>query len=311
MSRSKRTAQVETPAPQGNWLRDARGGVRAGWLLTVSLLACALIGIGVRWGLGRGFAALFDAWGVNASTAHRAPAWARLFWRWQGSVVTVLVSALLLAASAGLRRLWRGNRPIAFRTRELLLAALSGLALAATVLLLGLLPDSLRREAGPPRFSPGLLALCAVSLLAVLAEEAFTKRVLYDGLAPRWGRLWATAASCAVFFAMNGGYAGNVPCAINVLLLGLLICRVYERYGLWADVGLRWGWSFATVFLLGFGGGEASLLRFYGVSETLLTGGDAGPVYGLYLTAALAIAVCCLEWKHKKVLHRMFENKTN
>ena len=62
-------------------------------------------------------------------------------------------------------------------------------------------------------------------------------------------------------------------------------------------MGLRWGWSFATVFLLGFGGGEASLLRFYGVSETLLTGGDAGPVYGLYLTIILALA---LVWLYRK-----------
>ena len=298
MSRSKRTARVETPAPKGNWLRDAGGGVRAGWLLAVSLLACALIGGGVRWGLGRGFAALLDAWGVNAATAHRAPAWARWFWRWQGSVATALVSALLLAASAGLRRLWRGTPSgFKFQPRQCLFAALTGLALAAAVLLLGLLPDSLRREAGAPRFSMSLIALGAVSLLAVLAEEAFTKGVLYDGLAPRWGVLWATVVSCAVFFAMNGGYAGNAPCAVNVLLLGLLGCRVYTRYGLWADVGLRWGWSFATVFLLGFGGGEASLLRFYGVSETLLTGGDAGPVYGLYLTIILALA---LVWLYRK-----------
>lgn len=298
MSKSKRAVRAaEAPAPQaGNGFRRADGRVRAGWLLAASLLGYALAALALRRGLAALLSALTEAWGVNASTALRAPAWARTLWSWKGSLVTAVVSAALLCLSLGLRRLWGlDGASMRFRGRRLLLATLAGLALAILVLLLGLIPDSLRMEPDAPRLRASLPALCAVSLLAAISEEAFTKGVLFDGLADRWGRPWATVAACAVFFLSNGGMAGNAVSAVNVLLLGLVCCAAHARYGLWSAVGLRWGWSVATVFLMGFGGGEASLMRFYGVSEALLTGGDAGPVYGLYATAALALALAWLE----------------
>ena len=82
---------------------------------------------------------------------------------------------------------------------------------------------------------------------------------------------------------MNGGCSGSWISGVNVALMGLLCAVIYPRFGLWATVALRWGWGFATVFLWG------RVYRLYGVSETLLTGGDAGLVYGLWLTAALVI----------------------
>ncbi len=309
MSRSKRTPGQSFPAP-GESLparREKRAWVRqTGWLLAVSLVCYGQIAIGLRLALDALFAALFRAWGVNAATAVRAPHWAQLVWRWHGSLVTVAVAILAILLSRWLRRLWRLDPAPAVNAREnakaaqwwrgLGVGALIGLAAAVALLLAGLIPDSLRMES-PPRLTAGFFALLAVSLAAVLSEEAFTKGVLYDGLAGRWGRLWATIAACAVFFVMNGGLAGTVVSGVNVLLLGLLCCAIHERRGLWTAVGLRWGWSAATVLGMGFGGGEASLTRFYGVSEGLLTGGDAGPVYGLYMTAALALG---LVWLHRK-----------
>jgi len=53
------------------------------------------------------------------------------------------------------------------------------------------------------------------------------------------------------------------------------------------------------VFLLGFGGGDTAIYRLYGVSEALLTGGDAGLMHGLWTTMALAGVVLGLTFEHK------------
>ncbi len=289
MSRARRTAGeriAPAPCPKEKWYR------RTGWLLAVSLVCCAAATVGLRLALGAGFGALFRAWGVDASIVARAPGWARLIYRWHGSAVTLLSALALLGLCRWLRTRWMGSgSPLAAtgekRAGAFARFALLGLGAAAALLLLGLLPDSLRAERAAPRLTPALPALLAVALVSALAEEVFTKGVLYDGLSRRWGAAWATTLSTAVFFLIAGGLAGNAVSAANVLLMGLMLCALHRRRGLWACAGLRFGWTAATVFLLGFGGGEASVWRFYGVSEGLLTGGDAGPAFGLYLTAAL------------------------
>lgn len=319
MSRSRRTAREESrPAPSERGIfRSPDGGLRGGWLLAASLLCYALVAVGLRLALSAGFNALFRAWGVDAATAHRAPAWAQWIYRWHGSVVTALTACVLVALSFALRRLWQmgkrdGNLHGAARQPEGLrygvLFALLGLALALMALLLGLIPDSIRPEwpLTAPRFTPALIALCAVALLSTLAEELFTKRVLYDGVRPRWGVGWAVAIACTAHFLVGSGWAGNAVGAVNALLMALLACAVYARYGLWASVGLRFGWSVATVLLFGYGGGEASVYRFYGVSEALLTGGDAGPVYGLWATLLTA---CVLLWLERARIMPLIQRK--
>jgi len=160
---------------------------------------------------------------------------------------------------------------------------------ALLVAALCLLPDSVRPDwpLTAPRFTSALPALCLVSLASAVAEEAFTKRVLFDGVRSRWGFGWATAIACAAFLLSNGGAFADPVGALNVALLGLVGCLVHARWGWGAAIGLRWGWSAVNMFLLGFGSGGASLYRLYGVSEVLLTGGDAGPVYGLWTTLLL------------------------
>lgn len=306
MSKSKRAARGNANpslTKKGTWLRTSDSGVRTGWLLAVSLLCGAVAALGLRLVLGAGFAALFRAWGVNADTVVRAPGWAQLLYRWHGSLTTVAVAAVLLALSAWLRRLWLHECTASrFQPRAMGVCALAGVGLALAALMLGLIPDSVRTEwpLTAPRLTWALPALCAASLLLALAEEAFTKRVLYDGVKSRWGAAWASVVATTVFFLINGGGLGNAISAVNVLLLGALCCALYARYGLWAAVGFRWGWSAATVFLLGFGGAEASVYRFYGVSERLLTGGDAGPAYGLWTTALLAASLGWMLWNVRK-----------
>lgn len=298
-------ANASAPREKVKWYRQT------GWLLAASLLCYALAAVGLRLALGAGFSALFAAWGVDASTVARAPGWARLVYRWHGSAITLLAALAGIALSRWLRGLWRmdaggeNDSPSGCIKADTLCLgskglsrfaayALYGLAAATAILLIDLLPDSLRAEWAAPRLAWALLPLCAVAFASTLAEEMFTKRVLYDGVERRWGRLWATVVSVAAFFVIARGYAGNILSAVNVVLLGWIGCLVYRRSGLWAATGLHFGWSAATVFLFGYGGGEASVWRFYGVSENLLTGGDAGFVCGLYLTAALIAAIVWL-----------------
>lgn len=294
MSRSKRAAQAVTPAPKNGirrWFADEGGAVRGGWLLAVSLVVWLGASLLARRGLSAGFAALFRTWGIDASSAARAPGWARLLYAWHGSLITLLASGLLLALAAALRRLWRlppGRPP--FEKGAAARAWLLGTGMAALIAALCLLPDSMRPEwpLSRPRIGAGTAVLWLISLAGALAEEAFTKRVLFDGLRERWGAGWAALCACAAFFVSNGGYAGNALSAVNVALLGLACCAVYARAGLWAAAAFRWGWSAANVLLLGFGGGDYAVYRLYAVSENALTGGDAGFIYGAWTTLMLA-----------------------
>lgn len=299
MSRSRRaTREQAKPAPiTKNIWTAGDGGIRTGWLLAVSLFGYALATLATRYGLIRGFDALFSAWGVDASNIHRAPDWARAVYVWHGSIATLVYSAATLALSRALRRLWGlAGRLIDPSDGHLWRATLTGILGAAVVAVVCLLPDSMRPEwpLTSPRLGWQLPVMAAVSLISTLAGETFTKRVLYDGLRRRWGGLWATATVCGVFLIAAGGLTGNAVSAVNTALTGLACCLLYERYGLWTAVGFRWGWSLGNVFLLGFGGGETAVYRLYGVSETLLTGGDAGPMHGLWATLILTLVIAAL-----------------
>ena len=255
-------------------------------------LAAAVAGyfavtVAVRLGLGRLLGALFEAWNLRPDTVARAPGWARALYGWQGSIVTLIVDAAAMLYAVGVCRA-RLPRP------DIKKAAphwATGAALALVSAAVFLITDSLRLQwpLSRPRLTPGLLPLWALTLLTALAEELFTKGVVYDRVKRRWGAVWAVIASTVLFFLTNGGYSGTWISAVNVALMGVFCALCYDRFGLWAPVGFRWGWGFASMFLLGQGGGDRAVYRLYGVSEALLTGGDAGLVYGLWMTAALAL----------------------
>lgn len=305
MSRSKREAREQAvPAPTRNkhlWTAG-NGGMRTGWLLAVSLFGYALVALATRYGLVRAFAALFGAWGIDGTNVHSAPAWARALYVWHGSMATLAFAGLTLLLVCWLRKLWRLEGPTLGRPsggpwKATLVGILGPLIVAALCLIL----DSVRPEwpLTAPRLSWALPAMAVVSLISTVAEESFTKRVLYDGLRSRWNRVAAVAAVCVVF-CVNGGLGGSVIGAVNLVLLGWVLCALYARYGFWTAVGFRWGWSLANVFLLGFGGRETAVYRLYGVSETLLTGGDAGPMHGLYVTLMLLFLAIMLSWKRHR-----------
>ena len=281
MSKSKHIAPPEiAPKPP----RKVPPGLR----LALAALLYIVLTMALRLGLGTSLRALFEVWNVKPETLARAPAWAAALYVWQGSLVTLLVS---LAAIALTVLIFRVRIP-APKPRPTLLWWLVGTALALGSAALFLLTDSLRLEWPLPRFTPGLILLWLLSLISVLAEELFTRGVLLENLRQPWGLLLSALA----FFLTNGGYSGTVISGINVALLGLTCGLIYLRRGLWADVAFRWGWSFATVFLLGQGGGDQSVYKLYSVSEAPLTGGDPGFVYGLWLTALLII-ISLVTWK--------------
>lgn len=270
--------------------------------MAASLFSYALVALATRYGLIRAFAALFDVWRIDPSNVHRAPAWARAVYVWHGSLATLACAALTLLLAGRLRKLWGLEGALTGApSAGLWRGSSTGVLAAIVVVVLCLLPDSLRPEwpLTAPRLGWTLPVMAVISLFSTLAEEAFTKRVLFDGLRRRWGRLWAAALVSAVFWLTGGGPAAGVVGSVNALLLGWVVCALYAGYGLWTAVGFRWGWSVATVFLLGFGGGEASVYRFYGVSEALLTGGDAGIMHGLWTTLLLAGMIIAVSLKHK------------
>lgn len=305
MSRSKREAQVQTDSAPRKGVRlwsTGHGSIRTGWLLAASLFSYALVALATRYGLIRAFAALFDVWRIDPSNVHRAPAWARAVYVWHGSLATLACAALTLLLAGRLRKLWGLEGALTGApSAGLWRGSSTGVLAAIVVVVLCLLPDSLRPEwpLTAPRLGWTLPVMAVISLFSTLAEEAFTKRVLFDGLRRRWGRLWAAALVSAVFWLTGGGPAAGVVGSVNALLLGWVVCALYAGYGLWTAVGFRWGWSVATVFLLGFGGGEASVYRFYGVSEALLTGGDVGIMHGLWTTLLLAGMIIAVSLKHK------------
>ena len=276
MSRSRR-APEPTPTPvTRRRLRDIA------WLrLLAKITVCAVLSVALRLGLGFALQRLFAAWNLSMDTLPRAPGWARVFYLWHGSLISLVVSAFIVALILGPLRVPL-PRP---HVKETGLWWLAGTGVALILALAFLLSDSLRldRPITAPKLTFGLLALWLLSLLTAMSEDLFLRSLLQDGIPSPWGILAASIA----FFLMNGGYSGTVISGVNVALLGAVCGLIYARRGLWADVAFRWGWGFASVFLLGQGGGAHSVYRLYGVSEALLTGGDVGFVYGLGLTVAL------------------------
>ena len=292
------------PEPRGRgnlFLRDGR--LRTGWVLAISLAVLAAVTVGLRAGLNALLDGLFRAWNLRPDNVARSPGWARLLYTWREGLVAMIVSGALLVLCAPLRSLWGLEPGDALSQRRAGRWALAGLGMALLMALVSLLPDSSRLSwpLGSPQFSAALPVLCLISLAGVLAEEAFARRVLLEGVKGRWGSHWAVAVSCAVFLGMRAVWTGGWVYAVNALLTGLACCLLHARYGLWAAVGFRWTLEAACAYLLGFGGGNAAVYRLYGVSERLLTGGDGGPLYGLWLTAAL---VAMLLWHIRAIHHR-------
>lgn len=300
MSKSKGSGKtIDTPQARPGkrerlraLLWNRAGCVRTGWLLILAIGCHLLTNLVLRAGLTAGFATLFRTWGIDAANAHRAPAWARILYTWHGSAVTAVTALALIVLALLLRRRFPLAEKANPAVRSGLFPAVVGILAAVLSGALFLLTDSFRLDwpLAEPRITAGLPALLMIHLLSILAAELLGRGVIYALFRQRWGTRWATLASSLLFTLATGLGSGPIG-MLNAMLLGALCCRLFDRRGLWAGVGLRLGWSAANLFLLGFGGGESAVYRLYAVSEIPLTGGDAGLSCGLWVTCLLCLAL--------------------
>lgn len=309
----KNKKEMNAPKPAGIAFIGETGRLRTGWMLALVLVVFYGIRLAMRMGLNAGFASLFAAWGVNASTVFRAPRWAQVFFAWHGSVITVIISICMLVVSIVLRKIWLKERLCAGKASRGGMLLLIGAAFSVISAVLFLIMDSMRLEW--PLIRPNLSfsqpILLLILMLSAISEEAFNKKVLFDGVKTGRGNAAAIAVSTIVFFLDSAGYAGNGLSAVNVLLMGILCCCIYMRYGMLASAGFRCGCSFGASMLMGFGSSAAnSVYRVYHVSDGWFTGGAGGPVYGLWQTIALLAALMLMNRNAlKSVFERMHVKK--
>lgn len=303
----KNEKEMNAPKHSGNAFIGNTGRLRTGWLLAIALIAFYGIRLALRMGLNAGFASLFGAWGVNAATVLRAPQWAQVFFAWHGSMITAIISICMLAVSFVLRRIWLKERLCVVNVSKGGMLLLIGAGFSVITAALFLIMDSMRLEwpLSRPNISLSQPVLLLIMMLSAVSEEAFNKRVLFDGAKAGWETAAAMAVSTIVFFMDSAGYAGNMLSAMNVLLMGILCCCIYMRYGMLASAGFRCGCSFGASILMGFGSGAAdSVYRVYYVSDGWFTGGAGGPVYGLWQTIVLSAALILM---NRKALKAFFE----
>lgn len=309
----KNSKEMNAPKHAVNAFIGKTGGVRTGWLLAIALIAFYGIRLAIRIGLNAGFASLFEAWGVNASTVFRAPQWAQMLFVWHGSIITVIISLCMLAVSIGIRKAWLKKQLCAGKASMGGRLLLIGVAFSVITAAFFLAIDSMRLEwpLSRPNLSLAQPILLLILMLSAISEEAFSKKVLFDGAQKGWGIAAAIAVSTAVFFLDSAGYAGNALSAVNVLLMGILCCCIYLKYGMLASAGFRCGCSFGASILMGFGSSAAdSVYRVYHVSDGWFTGGAGGPVYGLWQTIILIAALMVINRNTlKSVFERMHVKK--
>ena len=290
-----------------------RGAPRAVWIL---LLGCALYvawAFGVSLGLTRAFTALFSAWGLTQTNLALAPAWARLLAENYGSLVSLFSSLGVIALSLLLLRLLGAGRT-APRLRPAQAGVGAGIGVLVVLLSAGLflLTDSMRltHSLAAARPTAELLLLLIVYLAAACAEEAFNRAFVLHAVGSAlgkdgWRDILACCVSALLLVLTTGSLRLGAIGALNMLLLGFLCAWLHLHGFARASLGFRFGWSFASVALCNFPGGNAAskpLLALYHVSEAWLTGGARGLICGLWMTLllALALATVLLKQRHKK-----------
>ena len=281
------------------------GTLRAPWLLALGYALDLGWAYAVSAGMTRGFSGLFSAWGLTSANLPLAPGWARWIVRNYGSVISV-VSSLGIAALATLlvRAGLKERLDMRLRPKQLGLGALAGLGIAAVSALAFVLSDSMRLAHGlrEARLSGELLTLLVVYGVAALAEELFDRAFVLRAVRAALGEgvrgcAAACAASALMLWLTTGAVNLGVIGSVNMLLFGGLCALLHwARLGN-ASWGLRFAWSYASVSLVAFPGGNtasAPWLELYHVSDALFTGGERGLICGLWMTGILALLLLIL-----------------
>jgi len=266
-------------------LFDRGGALRRGVRLILALAALLLSAWAVPFLLTRLSALMFSVWGVTAENAGRAPGWVQgLYGGWlylvslaQGGAIAL--AALLAGRSLGFRV--RMGKGIAF-------GLLLGAGAAAGMILAFRLADVMRfgHALSRPQWS-GLAVLLAVSAAAQALGAALATGLVGEALSG-WRRPLALAG-CAGFYALLFGRWTPAGLASGALF-GLLTWLWREKKGGFSPAfGFLAMFSVLTVAVFGLPPWQpGALYETYPVSKPWLTGGEAGPWAGLFLTALLA-----------------------
>lgn len=283
--------------------KNGQGELRFGWRMAIGIAAGAGTLFGVRLLLGYAFGVLFKVWGLTADNLIYAPYFARQITVWHADFTYIAAYTSSILIGVWLAKRW--TQPAPNDSRMIVFAAIAGAACGGALTFIALVFDSMRLEwpLGEPSFSPKLISGIVVLILGCLCNEVLGKRLVFDPLRERFGRLAAylAAVACSVFADPT---LQEMP---NSILLGLIGCLVYERGGLLASAALQAGWMIWTNLVFAWpDAGSACIYRMYEVSESWLTGGNAGAEAGIGCTVFwIIIAAILLRKELRGMMERM------
>lgn len=276
---------------------NEQGQLRIGWRLTVGAAAGFGTLFGVELFLGFVFGRLFEAWALTNDNLIYAPFFAQQIVFWHADFTYMIACAASILVGILLAKRW--TQPAANDAGMISFGALAGIGCGALLTAVSLAFDSMRLEwpLGEASFSPSLISGIVVLLLGCLCDEVLGKRLIFDPLRQRFGRL-AGYVAMGIWVV----FANPTPLGmLNSVLLGLLGCVIYERGGIFASAALQAGWMIWTNLVFAWpNSGSACLYRMYTVSDAWLTGGNAGAEGGLGCTIVWTILAVVLIRKELK-----------
>lgn len=269
---------------------NSESTLRMGWTLLFGVGGYYIVMFCLYWGLSAIFGALFEAWNLTTTNLMRAPLWAQFIVAWHSNFADALayvVPACLL--------LWLAKCPkTVFQARWVGRSVLAGIGIAAGLTAVALLSDSLRMEwpLWEPLLHLGQPIGFVLLLLGRWNSEVLSKQFVFTKVRVHWGRGWAYLGATVLTFVLYAPWSQNVSYMVNAVLLGIVSCALFERGGLWASMGFQASWTIWASEIFAFPN-VASTTRpvyaLYHVSDAWLTGGNNGPMSGLWMTLWLCL----------------------
>jgi membrane protease YdiL (CAAX protease family) len=132
-------------------------------------------------------------------------------------------------------------------------------------------------------------------LVFAAVEELFARALLIGWLGHYTGLPVAFAVSAVVFAVLhipNG--RPTIISMLNLVLVTIVFGIVYMRFGLWAAIGMHYGWNLMQWPVLGYpmyGRQVGWRLSIRAVAPEWLSGGEFGPEYSVVASVVLALCI--------------------
>jgi len=271
--------------------------------LTGAVILYALGGSGLSWGCAWLYDACMETWGVTQGNVHLAPWWILTIVYGYPAIAALVQLIWVIALCGAGRRLAKMPSAGAAGMKKtgygLLIGALIAVLWAGCLLL----TDDLRmgRPLSMPYISGGLWGVLMGIILEAVGREWFFRGFLYRAIRRQGLAVAVCALVCGAIHGISG--QGGWIYWTNVCLLSAILCRLCAKSGsIWPGIGLR-----VTLFVLlecvmGVSGSVYGLYEIYFVSRSWLSGGNAGPMAGLWMTALLMMLAAGMEWKGRQSL---------